>query len=62
MKICDLAAASTKIPENLVNVMPENTLLPVAVNESAALSWFDPRDLLNDLIMCDTNSTPMPTD
>lgn len=57
---CDLANANTMTPANLVNVMPDNTLLPVIDKASQARWWFDPDAHVNALTMCDTNSTPMP--
>lgn len=39
---CDLANASTKMPENLVSVMPEKTLLPIFASASLARTSFVP--------------------
>lgn len=50
------------MPENLVNVMPENTLLPIFESASLARTSFSPFALQYARTMCDTNSTPIPID
>lgn len=56
----DLANAKIKMPENLVNVIPERTLLPIFEIASLARSSFEPSALQNARTICDTNSTPIP--
>lgn len=58
---CDLANAKTKIPQNLVKVIPLKTLPPSFDIASLARSSFVPFALQNALTICETNSTPIPT-
>lgn len=57
---CDVDDANIKMPENLVNVMPDKTLEPNTDSALLARASFVPTALLNARTMCEMNSTPMP--
>lgn len=48
------------MPENLVSVMPDKTLLPILLRASLDRSSYEPSALQNARTICDTNSTPIP--
>lgn len=57
-----MAKANTITPANLVSVIPVRTLLPVIFRDSLARDFAVPEYLVYDLTICETNSTPIPTD
>ena len=62
VKICDLAKASTIIPENFVRVIPDRTELPMLTRtRSARLTLLSPGSTAKARVMWLQNSTLMPT-